>query len=65
MDTKKLAKALAKRANYRAGHREPRDLDWIVGGAGSARSRKPKRRKGLRGLIAGVLESLVRRLIRR
>lgn len=65
MNTKKLAKALAKRAAYGRRPEEPRNLDWLYSSRHDRRYSKRKRPKGLKGLLVGLAEMLLRRLGRR
>lgn len=65
MNTKKLAKALAKRAAYGRRLGEPRNLDWLYSSGHAASIARRKRPKGLKGLLFRLAETLLRRMGRR
>lgn len=65
MNTKKLAKALAKRASYGRRHGEPRNLDWLYSSGRLSHAARYKRPKRFKGLLMRLAETLLRRLMRR
>jgi hypothetical protein len=65
LNTKKLAKALAKRAAFGRRLSEPRNMDWLYSSGRSALRARQKRPKGLKAWLAHMVRGLLGRLLRR